>query len=215
MLDKLGSPGSEMEKMSGKTFGKADTSIDYPAGTDLVLTLDQPLAVDSTSPPAAATEISPALAEAVQKLLADAPSRAESKTKKPGDPLNLVIVGNSDQILNAFKQAGWSEAKKLGRKSAVGTVRAMCRTTKAMGAPGLPTLPFRPRRGLGLRKNAEYLSETSSPAPVADYRRLPPMAAKSGWARRHTILVWMCTSVWSHTRSIPTWMRNAAKSAPT
>ena len=67
MLDKLGSPGSEMEKMSNKTLGKADTSIDFPAGTDMVLTLDQPLAVDSTSPPAAATEISPALAQAVQK----------------------------------------------------------------------------------------------------------------------------------------------------
>ena len=29
--------------MSGKTFGKADTSIDFPAGTDMALTLDQPL----------------------------------------------------------------------------------------------------------------------------------------------------------------------------
>jgi len=125
LLDKLGSPGSEMEKMSGKALGKADTSIDYPAGTDLVLTLDQPLAVDSTSLPAAATEISPALAQAVQKLLVDAPQRAESKTKKPGDPLNLVVVGNAAQILNAFKQAGWSVAKKLGTRSAVGTVRAM------------------------------------------------------------------------------------------
>src|SRR5208283_1248650 len=37
MLDKLGSTGSEMEKMGGKTFGKPDTSIDYPAGTDLDL----------------------------------------------------------------------------------------------------------------------------------------------------------------------------------
>jgi hypothetical protein len=125
LLDKLGSPGSEMEKMSGKTLGKADTSIDFPAGTDLVLTLDQPLAVDSTSPPAAATEISPALAQAVQKLLVDAPNRAQSKMKKPGDPLNLVVVGNADQILDAFKQAGWSAAEKLGTRSAIGTVRAM------------------------------------------------------------------------------------------
>ena len=125
LLDKLGSPGSEMEKMGGKALGKFDTSIDYPAGTDLALTLDQPLSVDSTSPPAVATEISPALSDAVQKMLADAPNRAESKMKKPGDPLNLVIVGNSDQILGAFKQAGWSEAKKLGTMSAIGTVRAM------------------------------------------------------------------------------------------
>jgi len=125
LLDKLGSPGSEMEKVSGKALGKADTSIDYAAGTDLDLTLDQPLTVGSISSPAAAAEISPALAEAVQKLLVEAPNRAESKANKPGDPLNLVIVGNSEQILSAFKQAGWSEAKKLGTRSAIGTVRAM------------------------------------------------------------------------------------------
>ena len=125
MLEKLGSPGSEMEKMSGKTLGKVDTSIDYPAGADLVLTLDQPLVVDSTSAPAVATEISPALAQAVQKLLADAPSRVQSKTKKPGDPLNLIVVGNAGQISGAFKQAGWSPADKLGTRSAAGTVRAM------------------------------------------------------------------------------------------
>ncbi len=125
LLDKLGSAGGEMAMMSDKTLGKADTAIDYPAGTDLVLTLDQPLAVDSPSPPAVATEISPALAQAVQKLLVDAPQRAQNKAKKPGDPLNLVIVGSADQILNAYQQAGWSEAKKLGAKSALGTVRAM------------------------------------------------------------------------------------------
>lgn len=125
LLDRLGSAGSEMERMSDKTLGKADTSIDYPAGTDLVLTLDQPLAVDSPSAPAAAAAISADLSDAVQKMLAGAPNRAESKTKKPGDPLNLVIIGNADQILNAYKQAGWSEAKKLGARSAIGTVRAI------------------------------------------------------------------------------------------
>ncbi|MGD0225490.1 MAG: LssY C-terminal domain-containing protein [Terriglobia bacterium] len=125
MLDKLGSTGSEMEKIGGKTFGKPDTSIDYPAGTDLDLALDQPLAVDSTSPAAAATQISPASADAVQKLLADAPNRCASKTKKPGDPLNLVVIGSSDQILNAYKQAGWIEPNKLNRKSGVGTARAV------------------------------------------------------------------------------------------
>jgi hypothetical protein len=125
MLDKLGTPGSEMEKMGGKAVGKFDTTIDYPAGTDMALTLDSPLAVNSTSPPAAAMEISQALAGAVQKMLATAPSRAESKARKPGDPLNLVVIGNSGQIMAAFQKAGWSEAKRLGARSAVGTVRAM------------------------------------------------------------------------------------------
>jgi hypothetical protein len=87
--------------------------------------LDQPVAVDSISPPAVQTEISTDLAGVIQKLLVGAPNRVESKLKKPGDPLNLVVVGKADLILNAFKEAGWSGAKKLGARSAVGTVRAM------------------------------------------------------------------------------------------
>jgi hypothetical protein len=125
LLDKLGSAGDKMEQMGGKTFGKVDTSIDFPPGTDMVLTLDQPVPVDVVSPAGVLAEISPALANAIQKLLIDAPNRVQSKMKKPGDPLNLVVVGKEDLILNAFKEAGWSEAKKLGARSAAGTVRAM------------------------------------------------------------------------------------------
>jgi hypothetical protein len=123
-LDKLGSPGSEMQKMSGKALGKADTSIDYPPGTDLTLVLDQPLVLDSILPPVMA-QIAAPLSGTLRTMLADAPNRAESKAKKPGDPLNLIVVGDSSQILAAFQQAGWSEAKKLGARSAIGTVRAM------------------------------------------------------------------------------------------
>ncbi len=132
---KLGSPGNEMDKLSGKTLGKIDTSVTYPPGTDLELALDQPLTVDSPSPPTAATEISPALAAAVQNMLAGAPQRVQSKTKKPGDPLNLIVVGSADQILTAFKQAGWEEARKLGTVTAVGTMRAMVSDNSYEQAP--------------------------------------------------------------------------------
>ena len=125
MLDKLGSAGEKMEEMSGKAVGKVDTSIDFPVGTDLTLTLDQPLALTASPLPVSANQLSAGLTEAIQKLLAEAPNRVESKTKKPGDPLNLILVGNSQLILNAFKEAGWSAAKKLGARSAVGTVKAM------------------------------------------------------------------------------------------
>ena len=135
IFSKLGSPGNEMDKLSGKTLGKIDTSVTYPAGTDLILALDQPLSVDSPSPPTAATEISPALAAAVQNMLVGAPQRVQSKTKKPGDPLNLIVVGSSDQILSAFKQAGWDEARKLGTVTAVGTMRAMVSDNSYEKAP--------------------------------------------------------------------------------
>ncbi|HXW13332.1 MAG TPA: LssY C-terminal domain-containing protein, partial [Terriglobia bacterium] len=152
ILGKLGSAGGEMEKVSGKTFGKVDTAIDFPAGTDLILTLDQPLAADSIFPPTVPAHISPALVATLQNLLSGAPQRAQSKTKKPGDPLNLIIVGNSDQILSAFKQAGWGEAKKLGAKSAVGTVRAMASDNSYEDAPVSQLYLFGRREDLAFEK---------------------------------------------------------------
>jgi hypothetical protein len=125
LFDKLGSPGSKMERLSGKALGKPDTAIDFLAGADMVLSLDQPLAVGSVSPPAADRKISKGASDAVQIVLTDAPNRVQSKTKKPGDPLNLVVVGDAGQILHAFQLAGWNEAKKLGTHTAVDTVRAM------------------------------------------------------------------------------------------
>lgn len=124
MLDRLGSAGGDLERMSGKALGKIDTSIDFPAGTDLILTVDQPLTLGSLSPTSSG-EIPPALAATVQKMLVDAPNRVESRTKKPGDPLNLIVVGSSESIVHSFSVAGWVAAKRLGARSAAGTVRAM------------------------------------------------------------------------------------------
>jgi hypothetical protein len=135
VFSKLGSAGGEMNKVSNKTLGKVDTAIEFPAGTDLILNLDQPLTITPPSPPTAAPELTPALASAVQKLLSGAPQRVESKAKKPGDPLNLIFIGTSEQILNAFTKAGWGEAKKLGTKSAMGTVRAMASDNSYEDAP--------------------------------------------------------------------------------
>jgi len=124
-LDKMGSAGGEVEKISDNALGKWDPSIDYPAGTDMNLTLDSPLTVDSTSPAAAGVRLPPRLAETIAELLSEAPQRVEGRTKKPGDPLNLVFVGSARQVTSAFTQAGWIEAKRLGARSAAGTVRAM------------------------------------------------------------------------------------------
>ena len=135
IFGKLGAAGDQMTKVSGKTLGKVDTAIEYPAGTDITLTLDEPLTVQSASPPTVPSEISPTLASSLQNMLSGAPQRVQSKSKKPGDPLNLIIVGSQEQILAAFKQAGWSEAGKLGTKSAVGTVRAMASDNGLENAP--------------------------------------------------------------------------------
>jgi hypothetical protein len=100
----------------------------------MVLTLGQPLALDAVIPPAAA-EVPSALLDIVKELLVTAPQRAEGKSKKPGDPLNLIVVGSSSQIVAAFKQAGWEEARKLRPTTAADTVRAIASNEGYSQAP--------------------------------------------------------------------------------
>ena len=128
-LDKLKktSPGmgGEMQKAAEKNLGKSDTSIDYPAGTDFSLAFDKPLVLSQLSSPSVADQLRVGVGEAVERLLADAPQRAAGKDGKPGDPVNLVFIGNAESIRQTFEQAGWAEAEKLTGKSLFETVRAV------------------------------------------------------------------------------------------
>ena len=124
-LEESGSELGELAKIAEKNLGKVDTSVTLPAGTDLLFALDQPLAVSRVFPPVVPDRLPAGLATAVETLLANAPLRASSKEGKPGDPLNLVVIGSAEQIRPAFQQAGWGEAEKKTSKSIFDTVRAV------------------------------------------------------------------------------------------
>jgi hypothetical protein len=124
-LGKLEKEGGDLTKAKEKALGKSDTSIDFPVGTDLVWELDKPLALAGTASPAASRALSAGVAAAVGRLLADAPQRASGKKQQPGDPLNLVFIGDAEAIRRAFREAGWSEAEKTTGKSIWETVRAV------------------------------------------------------------------------------------------
>ena len=128
-LDKLKKSHPEMGEKAGqagaKALGKADTSIEFPAGTDLHVTLQEPLILDQAFPPAVGDQLASGVSAPIDRLLAEVPQRAESKGGKPGDPLNLVVVGNAEEIRRAFQEAGWAEAEKLTGKSLWETVRAV------------------------------------------------------------------------------------------
>jgi hypothetical protein len=138
-LGKLGESdpelGGELAKIAEKNLGKVDTSITLPAGTDLLFALDKPLAVSRVFQPVVPDTLPAGLATAVETLLANAPQRASSKEGKPGDPLNLVVVGGAEQIRQAFENAGWSEAEQKTHKSIFDTVRAV------MGSEGFGKAP--------------------------------------------------------------------------
>jgi len=127
--------GAEAQKAGEQTLGKADTSIEFPAGTDLLVALREPLSLEGIFPPAVSDQLLPTVTAPMERLLAEAPQRASSKDGKPGDPLNLVVVGTADEIRRAFQEAGWAEADKLGSKSLWETVRAVAANKGYKEAP--------------------------------------------------------------------------------
>lgn len=124
-LAKLGKKSGDLDKMKDKTLGKSDISIDYPSGTDLVLVLEKPLAIGQASAPAVPDRLGEGISGSVERLLGVAPQRVSSKDGKPGDPLNLVVIANAEEIRRVFHEAGWIEAEKLTGKSLWETVRAV------------------------------------------------------------------------------------------
>jgi hypothetical protein len=139
-LGKLGESnpelGGELEKIAEKSLGKVDTSITLPVGTDLLFALDKPLALSGVFSPVVPDQLPADIASAVETLLANTPKRASSKEGKPGDPLNLVVIGSAESIRQAFERAGWSEAEQKTDKSIFDTVRAV------MGGQGYGKAPM-------------------------------------------------------------------------
>jgi hypothetical protein len=124
-MGKLEDQGGELSKLEQKAFGKSDTSINYGAGTDLTLVLDKPLGLAEMPPSSSFNQLPPGASAAVARMLQGAPQRASGKDGKPGDPLNLVVIGNGTEILNVFNKAGWGEAERKTGKSVWDTVRAV------------------------------------------------------------------------------------------
>ena len=54
----------------------------------------------------------------------------------PGDPVNLVLIGTRQQLLDAFAKAGWSTADRLGIASSWRMIRAFVLNSS------YPTAPF-------------------------------------------------------------------------
>ena len=127
--------GTQAQKAGEKTLGKADTSIEFPAGTDLQVVLLEPLRLQSVFALTVSDQLLPAVTAPIEQLLAGAPQRASGKDGKPGDPLNLIFIGNEVEIRQAFQEAGWTEAEKLGGKSLWETVRAVAANKGYQGAP--------------------------------------------------------------------------------
>jgi LssY C-terminus len=138
-LEKLGkkdpATGGEIQKTAEKTLGKGSTAIEFPPGSDLTLALDKPLALPHLFSAAIPDQLDAAMLALVDQLLSKSPTRVQSKDGKPGDPLNLVMIGSSDQIQRAFQEGGWFRAEKKSDSSIWRTMQAIDRNAGYGAAP--------------------------------------------------------------------------------
>jgi len=146
------SMGQEAEKLKQKYLGQSSTAIEYAAGTDLDLTLDKPLAVGVVFDPAVPAQVSAAARSGAKKLLASAPQRDSGKDGKPGDPLNLIIIGNERQIRQAFTAAGWEIPERETGSALMATVRAAISEQGYGKAPISDLYLYGQRENLGFEK---------------------------------------------------------------
>ena len=117
--------GAEIGKLGDKELGQTDTSISYPAGTDIQVVLTAPLEIHRWFSPDVTQTLPRGDLEAVEKLLANSANRVATKDGKPGDPINLVVIATESEIRQAFAKAGWTIPRGKNTSSIWRTVTAM------------------------------------------------------------------------------------------
>ncbi|MBZ5602505.1 MAG: LssY C-terminal domain-containing protein [Acidobacteriia bacterium] len=100
-----------------------EPEIYYGPGVELTLWLTQPMAA------VPAEESNPALRPAelasLEQELEGMPYRAYTKSNRPSDLVNVILIGSRAQIAEAFAAAGWTEAKAPSWKARANNVRAV------------------------------------------------------------------------------------------
>ena len=141
--------GDEIQKQK---IGQVNTAVELPVGTDIQFTLSEPLTLPGYVASAGPTKLAADVRESVNTLLANAPKRAQSKTGKPGDPLNLVVIGTTQQIEQAFTQAGWLEPKARNDSSIWKTTEAVINDEGYNAAPVSDLYLFGRKQDLAFEK---------------------------------------------------------------
>lgn len=116
--------------------GDPDSEITYEAGTEVIFTLTQPVAV--TPPENAAPELDPI--EDPSALIATVLAQpfqtmAQSRPPKPSDITNLMFIGGEQALRGVFEAAGWTGAAELTAGSALETFRAIAELRGYKEAP--------------------------------------------------------------------------------
>ncbi|MEO8595956.1 MAG: LssY C-terminal domain-containing protein [Candidatus Solibacter sp.] len=114
-----------------------ESDITYDAGVDLTLTLTAPLELKAASGPGPAAKLIPIADEdGLYNLVNSQPFQTMAeKPSKPSDVTNLMLIGTAEQVQQAFKEAGWSNAAALTSEAKLETFRAIAEQRGYKEAP--------------------------------------------------------------------------------
>jgi hypothetical protein len=111
--------------------------ITYDAGVELALTLTAPLELKAASGPGPAAKLTPIAGEStLAALVTRQPFQTMAqRPSKPSDVTNIMLVGTLEQVQQAFKDAGWSNAAALSTEAKLETFRAIAEQRGYKEAP--------------------------------------------------------------------------------
>jgi LssY-like putative type I secretion system component LssY len=114
-----------------------ESDITYDAGVEMALTLTAPLDLKSASGPGPAAKLKPIAGEnSLIDLVARQPFQTVAqKPPKPSDITNIMLVGTLEEVQQAFKDAGWSNAGALTTEAKLETFRAIAEQRGYKEAP--------------------------------------------------------------------------------
>ena len=114
-----------------------ESDITYDAGVEMALALTAPLDLKTASGPGPAAKLKPIAGEnALIDLVARQPFQTfAQKPPKPSDITNIMLVGTLEELQQAFKDAGWSNAGALTTEAKLETFRAIAEQRGYKEAP--------------------------------------------------------------------------------
>jgi hypothetical protein len=123
----VGADGTVLAPVAGRLYlGVNQDQYSKPTGGKFEVHIDRVAAAAATASGAAASasnyDFKPLFAELEKSL----PSRVSDKAENgnAGDLVNFVLVGDQEQVIGAFKSAGWVQADKTNTDAVVGALLA-------------------------------------------------------------------------------------------
>jgi hypothetical protein len=83
----------------------------------------------------------------------------DRKSKGSGDPLNLVVIGSTDDVYYAFIRAGWDETEVISRSSLMKMAGAFVTGSEYMSSPVSGLYAFDRSQDVALQKARDNINE--------------------------------------------------------